>query len=293
MASLSGLTTKLRGTAGEWTFYRRLGTTVAKQKVDRRPSGTATEAQLANRVAWANLVSFWSYMDGLLVGAFTRKGRGQTDYNAFMSHNLGVSDIYLTRELVRRGACVVAPYCVSYGILPTVATEMASDGRIVSDIRLGGGFTVGEGTTIGDLSRAVLTNNDDYRHGDLVVAVAVEQVADPLDGTPRAEVSSALVQLDACSPTLLSTTGRGAAAFTAVDGRLGAAAPLNGGMTWLHLSATDNTVKVSTQRLTVTGPPSDPTRLPHLPYTTPEARQAAIESYRKNKNTNCHELAKN
>lgn len=281
MATLSGLTTKLKGSAGDWTFYRRLGSTVAKQKIDRRLSGPATFAQLANRVAWANLVSFWSYTDGLLVGAFSRKGKGQTDYNAFMSHNLGVSDVYLTRGMVRRKACVVAPYCVSYGILPTVATEVAADGRIVSGILLSDDLGVGDTTTIGDFSRAVLTHNEGYSHGDIIVALAVEQTADALDGTPRAEVSSALVQLDACSPTPLSLTGSGAAAFTAIDGRLGASAPLYGGMTWIHLSVAAGTVKVSTQRLTLTGPPSAPDSLPHLPYTTPEARQQAIDSYRR------------
>lgn len=287
MATLSGLTTRLGGTAGEWTFYRRLGVTVAKQKMDRRPAGKATEAQLANRVGWANLVSFWSSMDGLLVGAFSRKGRGQTDYNAFMSHNLGVGEVYLTRDMVRRGACVVAPYCLSFGVLPSIGTAVGADGRIVSSVAVGDGFVVDDATTVGDISREVLTHNADFRHGDLLVVLAVEQVYDPSDGTPRARVSSSLLRLDACSPALLSSDGGGAAAFAAFGGRLAAAAPLFGGMAWLHLRACCDTVKVSTQRLTVTGPPdaapgpTDPSAMPYAPYVTPEARQAAIDSYHR------------
>ena len=284
MATLTGLTTKLNGTAGEWTFYRRLGVTVAKQKVDRRPAGRSSEAQLANRVAWANLVAIWSSMDGLLVGAFSRKGRGQTDYNAFMSHNLGVGEVYLTRDMVRRGACVVAPYCVSYGILPTVEASSAADGRVVSSVVLGDAFGVGEGSSVGDLSRAVLTHNGAFRHGDLLVALAVAQVHDPADAIPRATVSSSILQLDACSPAPLATTGGGPAAFAVADGHLAAAEPLCGGVAWLHLRACGDTVKVSTQRLTVTGPPEspvDPAALPYAPYVTPEARRRAIDRYRR------------
>lgn len=280
MATLKGISTKLRGTAGEWTFYNRLGATVAKQKVDSLAPRRATEAQLANRVAWSNLVAFWSAMDGLLVGTFTRKGRGQTDYNAFMSHNLGRCDVFLTRNLSRDRACLAAPYIVSHGNLPTVETIVGNDGRIRSDIALGEGFVIDGETTIGDFSRAVLMNNKGYLHGDLVVSLAVEQVALPSNGTPRLRVHSALVQLDACSAEPLGARGDGLAAFASVDGCLGAVAPIYGGMAWMHVRAACNTIRISTQSLAVTGLPSAPDSLPYLPYTTPEARQAAIESYK-------------
>ena len=280
MATLTGIATKYKGTAGEWTFYNRLGTTVAKQKVDSIGSRHASEAQLANRVAWANLVSFWSSMNGLLAGAFPRKGRNRTDYNAFMSHNLGECKVYLTREQVIRGACVAAPYQLSFGVLPTIGTSVTADGRLRTDIAVGDDFAIGPATTIGDLSRAVLTRNARFRHGDLIVVVAVEQRFDTTGGTPHVKVSSALLQLDACNATPLSATGDGPAAFAAVGGFLGATAPIFGGMAWMHIQSTGRTVNISPQRLVVTGLPSDPYRLPHTPYTTPEARQAAMDSYK-------------
>ena len=281
MATLTGIGTKLNGSVGAYTFYSRLGSTVAKQKIDRFSVRKASEAQLANRVGWANLVSFWSSMNGLLAGAFSRKGRAQTDFNAFMSHNLGLCDVYLTRSQARHGACVVAPYYVSFGVLPPIDIRVASDGRMRTDIVLGDDFAIGEGSTVGDLSRAVLLNNDHYVHGDLIVALAVEQCYYGSDETPHVRVSSSLVQLDACCLTPLSATGSGPAAFAAVGGCLGAPVPVFGGMAWIHLRVAGDRFNVSPQRLVVTGLPTSPYDLPYAPYVTPEARQAAIDSYRR------------
>lgn len=281
MATLTGIGTKFKGSVGEYTFYRRMGSTVAKQKVDRFAIRKASEAQLANRVRWSNLVSFWSSMHGLLSGTFSRKGRTQTDFNAFMSHNLGICDVYLTRDQSRHGACVAAPYYVSFGVLPSIGTSVVADGRLRTDIVLGDGFAVGEGTTIGDLSRAVLVNNEGYSHGDLIVALAVEQYSQGKDETPLVRVSSSLVQLDACSPAPLSATGSGAAAFAAIGGYLGAPVPVYGGMAWIHLQMVGGHFNVSPQRLAVTGLPTSPYDLPHAPYTTPEALHRAIASYRR------------
>ena len=54
-----------------------------------------------------------------------------------------------------------------------------------------------------------------------------------------------------------------------------------GGLAWIHLRVAGDRFNVSPQRLVVTGLPTSPYDLPYAPYVTPEARQAAIDSYRR------------
>ena len=50
MAILSGINTRLRGSAGDWTFARLNGQTVAKQKVETKENPKRTFAQMIRRV---------------------------------------------------------------------------------------------------------------------------------------------------------------------------------------------------------------------------------------------------
>ena len=72
MAILSGINTRLRGSAGDWTFSRLNGQTVAKQKVETKENPTRTFAQMIRRVQWANLVALYQAFEGNL-HPFVRK----------------------------------------------------------------------------------------------------------------------------------------------------------------------------------------------------------------------------
>ena len=274
MSKVSGLTTGLTGSAGQWTFYKRLGTTVGKQKKETPSRKRLSDTQLKNNLRWGNLVAFWSATDGRLRNAFERKKSGQTDFNMFMSNNLLGQGIYLTSEMVRARACVVAPYMVSMGSLPTIEVVEAADGRLRTDVRLGERFSLTPATTIGELSRAIVANNPDFAHGDRIVCLAMKQFDNPADGYPHAECSIAFLQIDAYSNAPLSGHPELMTAFADVDGRIGAASPIVGGMTWIHTRRLRSRVAVSTQRLAVTG-------VPYAAYATPEALATAIASYRR------------
>ena len=74
MAILSGINTRLRGSAGDWTFARLNGQTVAKQKVEAKENPKRTFAQMIRRVQWANLVALYQAFEGNLHPSFENKG---------------------------------------------------------------------------------------------------------------------------------------------------------------------------------------------------------------------------
>ena len=273
MANLNGLITNLSGSAGAWTFYNRLGNTVAKQKVDTRPHRRLSDKQLAQNLRWPNLVTFWSETQGCLMDAFEHKRNGQTDFNMFMSFNLTSHGVYLTYEMARANACVVAPYLVSLGGLPPIEVVEAADGRVRTDIVLGDRLSVTPLTTIGELSHAIVQNNRDFLHGDIIYCLAMYQEDNTSDGFPHVTVGTALLRVDAYSSKPLSWDPNLMAAFANVEGHVGAESPIVGGITWIHARRLRTRHAVSTQRLFLSGTTD-------APYTTPEAIAAAIKSYR-------------
>lgn len=285
MATLNGLTTNLGGSAGAWTFYNRLGSTVAKQKIDNRHRKRLSDTQLKHSLSWGNIVAFWSVAGGRLKDSFERKRNGQTDFNMFISNNVYGPRIYLPSYMVRAGACVAAPYLVTMGSLPSIEVVESSDGCFLTGIRLGDGFSITPETTVGELSRAIVTNNDGFEHGDDLICLAVHQLVGSSDGYPHVGVSPAVLRLDAYSDVPLSMIPNAVPAFAAVEGCLGSGAPIVGGMTWIHMRQLRSRRVVSTQRLVLSGDSAEPSSTAEAPlyrgYTTPEALAAAIGSYRR------------
>lgn len=274
MATLTGITTNLTGSAGAWTFYRRLGTTVAKEKVEPRRSRKLTEAQLDHVVRWCNPVAFWSATQGCLRNAFAHKRQGQTDFNAFLSANLRRNRVYLTRDMVRLGACVAAPYQLTDGSLPAIGVGETADGRVRTDIRLGEGFVVTPDTTVRAMSHAIVDNNIGFKYGDGLFCIVMLQYHYGPEATPQVRVVTTTLPLDPYSRVPVLSIPWAAEFFTVVEGYLGASASLTGGIAWIHTRTVRDCPVVSTQHLAVSGAPD-------LPYSTPEAFAAAKESYRR------------
>lgn len=283
MATLNGLTTNLGGSAGAWTFYSRLGSTVAKQKIDSRKRGHLSDTQLRHSLCWGNMVAFWSSAGGALKDAFERKRNGQTDFNMFISSNVYGPRVYLPAHMVRAGACVVAPYLVTMGSLPLIEVGETSDGCFRTSIRLGDAAVITPETTVGELSRAIVTHNDSFEHGDYLICLAVHQLVGTSDGYPHVGVSPVVLRLDAYSDVPLSQIPNAVPAFAAVEGCFGSGAPIVGGMTWIHMRQLRSRRVVSTQRLVLSGDFAAPSPTSGTPlyhdYTTPEALATAIGTY--------------
>ena len=275
MATVTGISTRMTNSAGQWTFYKRLGKTVAREKMEKRPNQQRSRTQVEHTIRMNNLVAFWAHTKGCLSGSFVWKRQGLTDYNAFVSENYNRNRICLSRGMTKLGACVAGPYILSRGYLEPIEVSLSAEGVLYTDIALGEGFEITPQTTVRDLSIAIVDHNQElgFRFGDVIMIVAVKQKTESSDGCPRMLFRSRVLHLDVYNTDPLSFAPDDPTALAVVNGCLGATAPIVGGRAWIHASRTKRGTDVSTQKLVLSGEPD-------APYSTPEAREAAIASYR-------------
>ena len=270
MAILTGINTRLHKSAGDWTFMRNNNKTIAIQKVEKKAVPVRSRRQMLRRMPWANVVAMWSSFSGHLRPSFEKKGRGLNDFAAFMKANLGSNNVYLKRNEVSHGVCVVAPYTLTDGTLPAITVVATSGGKMKSDIALGD-LVIGAETKVSDFAKAVLENNADYREGDQIACFLAQQVTVGEANTPKVRMAASRVVLDSDDDSLLLETVD-EAGFASLDGHLASKGSVNGGIAWVHSRMEKGKTKVSPQSLAVNN------NLLAL-YTGTTALNAAIESY--------------
>lgn len=135
-----------------------------------------TASQMGQRVKLAGLVNFYKSMRSWAkVGAFSNKPQRWSDYNAFVSANIGSNPVYLTKDQAAVGCAVVAPYIISRGSLPRVETTyVTAQDRFLSNIYTGSVNDTGS-VTFGELSRAIIENNNGIQNGDQISCIVVLQ----------------------------------------------------------------------------------------------------------------------
>lgn len=274
MAILQGINTKLRGSAGSWTFARVGGQTIAKEKVAKKGTPTRTYAQMVRRVQWANIINFYRTFDGRLHPSFQNRPSNVSDFNEFMSANFGIVSVYLTRDQSRQGGCVVAPYQVTRGSLPSIPldeTMVGSANVFITNIELGN-LTIDANTTIKAFSDAVVNNNIDYVSGDQITCFICRQTVNAENNTPYVKTDAYEVTLDQTDDTTKLYDVVTNAGFTSQDGFLGMAQPVNGGVAYIHSRKEKGKTIVSTQRIEVSN-----TQL--ATYQSAIQMSAAIQSY--------------
>lgn len=270
MAILSGINTRLRKSAGDWTFSRNQSTTIAMQKVEKKAVPVRSRKQMLRRVGWANIVAMWGSFTGNLRPSFEKKNSRHSDFNAFMAANLAASKVYLKREDVRLGVCVAAPYIMSVGTLPSIEMASVSGGKVRSDIALGD-LAIDADTTVSAFAKAVLNNNADYQAGDQITGfLALQQVVGE-QRVPKVHMIASRVMLDKNDNTKLFDIANDAL-FSSTDGYLSSKSAVNGGIVWIHSRSENGKTKVSPQQMMVNNNLLET-------YTTSEACEAAIESY--------------
>ena len=248
MAILSGINTQLRGSAGGWTFTQLNGKTVAKQKVAKKAKPRRTLRIMARRMQWRNILNLYQRFEGNLHPSFEGKAAGRSDYNEFMSANMGIAPIYLKKGEAMVGGCVVAPYQVTRGSLPSVQVSVADD-KVTTDIAVGG-YTVDEHSMLGEFSQAIVSNNPGFQDGDQISVFNAVQSVDPVTGVPVVKIICAEVTLDSYDEetTLYDLPGVDASTFASVDRQLGINLPVKGGIAYVHSRTAQGGTKVSTQR---------------------------------------------
>lgn len=135
-----------------------------------------TPAQMQQRVKLASLVNFYRSMRSWAkVGAFSNKKQTWSDYNAFVSANISTTPAYLTKQQAQAGCSVVAPYIISRGVLPRVQTTLdIGGGDFSTDIYIGEIDDIAS-VTLGELSQAIISNNNGINNGDQISCISVIQ----------------------------------------------------------------------------------------------------------------------
>lgn len=148
---------------GGAVIYQVNGQTLMRQLAPA-VSNPRTDAQMSTRVRLANLVAFYRASAGWMKGAFESKAANQSDYNAFVSANAAANAVWLAKSQVEAGTCIVAPYTISRGSMGEIK-QTASATMITSNLYVGE-LTISAATTVGELSAALIANNNGLQNGD-------------------------------------------------------------------------------------------------------------------------------
>lgn len=179
-------------------LYNLKGQTIQREKA-ANVANPRTTAQMDQRVKLANLVNFYRANKAWMAkGAFETKKQTWSDYNAFVSANIGASKVALTKTQASMGCCVVAPYLVTQGSLPEL--DVYTRGNNV-------GISIPSSTaptTWGALSTAIIAAYPALMNGDQFSIITYIQV-EPNDGEPYVRVNQKELFLNTSSTETLAT----------------------------------------------------------------------------------------
>lgn len=165
-------------------------------------SNPRTPQQMGQRVKWANLVNFYRINKSWMKYAFETKGAQQSEYNKFMSVNVASSNIYFTKTMAAMGACVVFPYIITQGSLTPIEVTAGGTGWL-SNIYVPGDFSLGNTTTIAQLTAAILPYNPAIREGDQISFIRFTQMTNSDTGAPYVVVRTYELLLNSSSAELV------------------------------------------------------------------------------------------
>lgn len=260
-----------RGKVGSLVFARRLGQQVTRA-YNANPKDAATLAQTKQRVRLANVVNMYRATRSLTNHSFEGAMGGQTSYNLFVRYNLGNNNVVLTKEAASFGACVVAPYLVSKGTLPSIQVKGLGADAVTNIVV--GSLVINEETTIGAFADAVVANNPGINYGDQLTYLSLVQANDANTGYPVVQAAIHEVTLHQGETGLLRTY-LPAVATAVRDGNLAHGELIGrGGFCWiLSRKNADGSLSVSSQRIILTS--ADVANQ----FNTPIALTKAVNSY--------------
>lgn len=167
---------------GGTVIYQAMGQT-RQRELAALVTNPRTEAQMNQRVKWANLVNFYRANRSWMKYAFETKKTNQSEYNKFMSLNITNSRIYLPKNVAAAGGCVVDSYLITQGSLPSVESIERGIGW-TTNILLGPEAPNFNTVTVGKLSSLFVQYNPAIREGDQLSFIRLTQQTSPDTGTP-------------------------------------------------------------------------------------------------------------
>lgn len=175
----------LQGTSqklGNTVLYQAMGQT-RQRELAAEVSNPRTVSQMSQRVKWANLVNFYRVNSRWMRYAFETKKTNQSEYNKYMSVNASNNTIYLTKQAAAAGACIVAPYIMTQGSLPSISYKRQGQ-QIQTNIFLADITNLDENSTVAQLSEQILASNPGILEGDQLSIIRYTQMANEVTGYP-------------------------------------------------------------------------------------------------------------
>lgn len=252
MGKAKGLMKELSGKIGPLMFVqKKSGKTAVFEAPEVNETPVRTRAQMLLRLTWGNLGAVYTQFNKTLKHGHEDLEAGRTDYNAFVAENTKMTRVYLSKAALQNGGCVLAPYQITRGKLPSIVYKPNDDNVMVTNLELGD-LVIDASTTVSDFSIAMLTLNDDFEEGDQITFFHGVQTIDEETGAPRARIKGWKVKLDMMDETPLWNVVS-ALGFTVVGGCLGMSQAFSDcGVAWIHSREDEmGGLKVSTQRLKV------------------------------------------
>lgn len=169
---------KLGGTV----LYQAMGQT-RQRELAASVTNPRTQSQMAHRARWANCVNMYRVNQSWLKYAFETKKSNQSEYNKFMSLNAANSPIFLTKQEAAAGACVVAPYVIMQGSLPSIEVTKQNSAWL-SNLYLGPDNPDLQTASIATVSSLLLQYNPALREGDQISVIRMTQLTNQSSGIP-------------------------------------------------------------------------------------------------------------
>lgn len=183
-------------------IYQAMGQTRSRRLAETI-SNPRTESQMTQRVKWSNLVNLYRANRPWMKYAYETKKQTQSEYNKFMSLNVKTSPIYLPKQVAGAGGCVVAPYQITQGSLPSVEVVRAQDWW-QTNIILPNDTQWQPTWTVAQLTQMILPLNPGIREGDQLSFIRMTQQVNADNGVPFVTVREYEMIFDSNSQELVS-----------------------------------------------------------------------------------------
>lgn len=161
-----------------------------------------TTSQMSQRVKWSQLVNFYRANGNWMKYAYETKTPQQSEYNKFMSLNVADSRVYLSKQLAAAGSCLVYPYIMTQGSLPSIEFTEES-GSWPSNIYYPAGSFLLSSTTVAEFSQKILQQNPAIRQGDQLSFIRFTQMTNSDTGYPYVVVRRYELIVDTESTSLV------------------------------------------------------------------------------------------
>lgn len=164
-----------RGSVGDVTFYRSGGSQRARAR-NRKPNNPRSSAQMTQRAKFASAVKFYKRaVSNFFRFAYQDKKGNESDYNAFMRHNIQGAPLISKTAFDKQGYPALGNWVLSYGELQPLNYLAGENGSI---IELPDNFSSNP-SNLGELSQGLIDSGF-YEQGDIITVVMIDITGSPL-----------------------------------------------------------------------------------------------------------------